>query len=490
MPSHTAVSPATLNFLEKSRREWAERERREEEMLETYSRNLVFMGLVKRMVQETLSTNEKTVGKPTEIEQGTNKSKNDPTLGTPTRSLKKNTMIKSPSDTTIYAPGLRQVSSNNNGNDNTNKEIIDRISDFVEEVRMETKRKENSGKPKSGTSTTADGSTKRAVDQPIEMDQDVVHQQTDDRGQHAWQEAERQILDAERFKAAITPTLGKFNSGLEHNERNVAADLGNLQINQLLGNNSSNVDVEFIKALVDNDDEFFHVTCHVEPSLRQKIEKGEFVDLEKLLPRERFPHKMSDDRRMEMVSRDGMTYFVPASDKDSRINGIRRWEQDFRIYAAIYCKEHPTRSAEIWQYVHVINTAAASFQWDNVAWYDYTFRQLMASKPHRTWAKLYTQFWNLAMQNPIVQTGNYAGNGGHNRYGQNSGNSSSGSRSGVKKYGDWRDNCCWIFNKHGKCSRQGCKFDNRCSYCGAWNHGLRTCRKVEGNRKPPQSGKK
>ena len=37
----------------------------------------------------------------------------------------------------------------------------------------------------------------------------------------------------------------------------------------------------------DQDDEFFHVTSQIEPSLRIKIERGEFVDLERLLPRER-----------------------------------------------------------------------------------------------------------------------------------------------------------------------------------------------------------
>ena len=29
-----------------------------------------------------------------------------------------------------------------------------------------------------------------------------------------------------------------------------------------------------------DDDEFFHITCHVDASVRSKIEKGEYVDLE------------------------------------------------------------------------------------------------------------------------------------------------------------------------------------------------------------------
>ena len=51
--------------------------------------------------------------------------------------------------------------------------------------------------------------------------------------------------------------------------------------------------------------------------------------------------------------------------------------------------------------MHVINVAAASYHWDNVASYDLTFKQLMAFKPHRSWAKTYNQGWNLAMRDPM-----------------------------------------------------------------------------------------
>ena len=92
---------------------------------------------------------------------------------------------------------------------------------------------------------------------------------------------------------------------------------------------------------------------------------------------------------------------VPSTDKESKITNIRRWEQAFRIYAAIYSQENPDRAAEIWQYVHVVNTAAASYVWDNVACYDMTFRHLMSANPSRSWARIYTQGWSLAMRDPI-----------------------------------------------------------------------------------------
>ena len=82
-----------------------------------------------------------------------------------------------------------------------------------------------------------------------------------------------------------------------------------------------------------------------------------------------------------MIHSEGGMYFVPAQDCDLKIGNVRKWEQAFRVYAAIYSRANPHRSAEIWQYVFVINTAAASYIWENVANYDYTFRKLMDKYP-------------------------------------------------------------------------------------------------------------
>ena len=152
--------------------------------------------------------------------------------------------------------------------------------------------------------------------------------------------------------------------------------------------------------------------------------------------------------------------------------GIRKWDQAFRVYAAIFCNANLGRAGEIWQYIHIINSAAASFQWDNVAYYDYTFRQMMGERPQRSWSKMYVQLWQLAMWDPLSK-----GNQSYNNYPV-----SAGAKGGkdVAKHKSWKDNCCWSFNQMGQCNRPGCKFDNRCSFCGAWNtHGFNMCRKCE-----------
>ena len=109
---------------------------------------------------------------------------------------------------------------------------------------------------------------------------------------------------------------------------------------------------------------------------------------------------------MELVSRGGETFIMPVENSDHKITNVRKWEQAFRIYAAIYSQANPHRSAEIWQYVFVINSAASTYTWENVSNYDYTFRQLMAVNPSRNWSNIYLQMWNLTMRDTIPRSGN------------------------------------------------------------------------------------
>ena len=153
-----------------------------------------------------------------------------------------------------------------------------------------------------------------------------------------------------------------------------------------------NEQVQLLRAL-DNDDDFFHITCHLDENLRTKIQKGDFVDLEKLLPKDKGMYKQMaeyEKPEIEIITKSGRT-FLTSPQQDCKINGMRRWDQAFRVYAMVYCQANPDRSGEVWQYVDVIHNAAANFSWENVASYDFTFRQLMASKPWRSWAKTCTQ---------------------------------------------------------------------------------------------------
>ena len=229
--------------------------------------------------------------------------------------------------------------------------------------------------------------------------------------------------------------------------------------------------MEFMKLIADNeDDQFFHLTCHIDSATRERIKRGEFIDLERLLPKTR-NQMVNEEQKMQFVNKNGATYWVPA-DKENHITNVRRWEQAFCIYREIYCAANPSRSGEIWQYIYVINSAAAAYAWENVTYYDFTFRQLMAQKPHRSWSKLYNQLWNLAMCDPLLR------NNSSSNYVQGGNNQS------RRQSGDWKDRCCWRFNKGKKCNKWNCNYDHQCSYCGLWSHDFTVCSK----RKAVQGG--
>ena len=107
------------------------------------------------------------------------------------------------------------------------------------------------------------------------------------------------------------------------------------------------------------DNKYFHLTCHVKPSLCEKIENGQFVKLDRLLPKTR-SQIMNDEQQMQFVNCNGVTFWIPV-DNNNKVTGIKKWDQAFCIYAAIYCRANPSRSAEIWQYIHIINMALTSY---------------------------------------------------------------------------------------------------------------------------------
>ena len=329
--------------------------------------------------------------------------------------------------------------------------------------------------------------------------------------------AERTVLEAEKFRATIMEPTGLDCSSIDHanhlNNGITSVNLqgmgsgdnyniqGGAQVRLNLDEGLNSLNTKFDSRVVQkrlslenqqiqaphqqqilpdigqgvSDDDFFHLICFTEPSLIHKIEKGEFVELEKLLPKDRVSNgSQSDDGRLEWVQRDGSTFLVPAGSKDVKIGSIRKWEQAFRVYVTIYCGANPHRAKEIWQYISVINTAAAAYSWDNVYNYDITFRHLMAFNPNRSWAVTYNRMWNLSMRDPLPKN--------HFNRGSFSGQHHNGNMSKVKGNGKGRkkSDYCWNINKGVPCKFGAkCRFIERCSYYDSPAHGINTCPKAK-----------
>ena len=355
--------------------------------------------------------------------------------------------LKSPSDTTIYALVLRLKNQENNPD-----HFIDKISNFVEEMRIESEQQRDSPVRQRAEKPAPTTTTQVAVAEPVPGTSTEVEQ------------ANKLVMEVEQFNAAIeAPPKGNDFQCFINQPGVVGAVFNNdpcISLNKF----------DVIQCSDDrDDDEFFHLTCHVDSTLKARIEKGEFVDLERLLPKKR----TKEEGRLEWVNRDGLTYLAP-QDKEQKIKNVRRWDQAFRIYASIYCNANPSHAGEIWQYIHVINSAASTYVWENVSNYDVTFCQMMAERPGRSWNKIYTQYWQLALKEHINKNPGFTSGGNSSNAGNSQGSN--------KKQKTWHENCCWVFNKHGKCNRQSCNFDNRCSYCGAWSHSANVCKKKLGDK--------
>ena len=396
-------------------------------------------------------------------------------------------LIKSPSDSTIYTPAWRKLNNNN-------VSLIEKISNFVESIRLDAKVSDQNNlttrndkeatplhlpgrdnrcversSPQAHCSTNngerSDGG--RYADRPDESGNNPVNKVTD-----------QLLLQAEKFKTRVEAPKGNDN----YYNLLMSYDYEKLRTHFVTQDGLAPIDHEIMLLRnFDQDDEFFHITSQIEPGLKLKIERGEFVELERLLPKDKFGGRNANEeikkQLFQLITQRTNTYLEPPHGRTNRISNICKWDQAFRVYAAIYTRAYPERSSEILQYIYVIHTAAATNPRDNVYFYDINFRELMARKPWRSWGKTYTQGWNMAFNNG--STGWHNNTGGHHQ-GQIASSNTQGSY-GAKNASNsksWKDDCCWRFNKN-KCSKTGqeCRYDHRCTYCAGWNHGFHNCRK-------------
>ena len=213
------------------------------------------------------------------------------------------------------------------------------------------------------------------------------------------------------------------------------------------------------KSLIEVHDDFFHHSSHIDGTLIAKIEAGKFVELEKLIPKEKFIHS---DGWLQMIYGDGAQFLQPVSEKDTPpINNPRRWEQAFDIYATIYTMKYPHRATEIFRYMFNIRSAATVYVWDNVYTYDITFRCLIEKNPDQNWGVIYQQGWTLLLREKL-DCNNHSFNG-----------SFSGNQ--RHKSTNKQDQTCWRFNK-GTCTfGAGCRFEHKCGACNKSDHGSNSC---------------
>ena len=245
--------------------------------------------------------------------------------------------------------------------------------------------------------------------------------------------ASQMVRDAEKAKERLLKIPGENNALNSESFKHDNCNEGNLLHSVIV------------------DEEYTAIASHVDNALRRRIILGEYVDLVRLLPKDKV--QVEEEQRMEIVNRGGMSFWVPINDRNSQsISNIAKWEESFHVYSRIYTEGNPSRAIELIQYSHIIHEAALEFPWESVYAYDKEFRVHLSKYPSRNWGIILQQAWTLKMRrNPNPnQSGRDANNGHQHNHG----------------------NICWKFNQ-GCCTYGvGCKFEHKCAICNKWGHGV------------------
>lgn len=199
--------------------------------------------------------------------------------------------------------------------------------------------------------------------------------------------------------------------------------------------------------------EFDPLTVQLDGLTLDKIERGAYVDLRKLLPKETLGDDEDEDE-LHWVMQGGTPKLRKKSAGEIlNINGYRRWMTAFSAYSRIYVKSNPQRGPETHQYLLDIQDAANTYTWDSVYAYDKIFQMYMEKNPKHDWGAPYAKYWNKILKKKDREPGaNFPG----------------GQRQKRK--------VCWKFNKHGHCDNgKNCDFDHRCSVCGRYGHSKINC---------------
>lgn len=91
------------------------------------------------------------------------------------------------------------------------------------------------------------------------------------------------------------------------------------------------------------------IAINVSLSIKEKIQRGEYVDLSTLLSNS-LMHESLNSQKVTLFQ--GELILHPRH-SPIHITSIDQWTSTFIVYIAIYCKVHPFRFMEMLKYMHI-----------------------------------------------------------------------------------------------------------------------------------------
>ena len=238
----------------------------------------------------------------------------------------------------------------------------------------------------------------------------------------------------------------------------------------------------------------------VPQNLKEKIVKGEFIELGQLLdatePKKVFNFTLNMNNKGQLLWEDGRP--------KRRITSIHMWTNAFLIFSAVFLEAHPHRTQELLKYMSLVRTAASRYQGFGWRDYDKHFRMRQQVQPLRSWASIDSELWSLyAASGPVMQYG-YASTASTTTSSSSNVSGSAGigpMRSSFRKPSQFTFSkpspftfrtggnaprqqfstqgpfgpTCFAFNGAG-CARAQCRFQHKCFKCKGTGHGAASCK--------------
>ena len=133
-----------------------------------------------------------------------------------------------------------------------------------------------------------------------------------------------------------------------------------------------------------------------------KIIKGEYVELENLLPVSLSDSNMQTTRSRHIVM--GQEGHLELQSKNvKKINGISTWLDAFITYCSIYLTAHSNCAQCLLK--HMFNVKLASSMSKELSWknYDQQFRMKKSQNPSMSWGNVDMELWVLCMSHSQAQ---------------------------------------------------------------------------------------
>ena len=300
-------------------------------------------------------------------------------------------LSESYSETTIYKNALHKVNLTDQVKDNEVSHELMEIEEDKDDPEISFKKQVNKEHRFSSSS-----------EEQIDTSDELINEFIADCEREANNNGKTKEMRASPGVSSVHAKADDIIRQAEANREQILATPG-----RVISVNGLHTDQQVITAMQHSsvvDEKYVSIGRHIDPNMCEKIKRGDYVDFARLLPRDR---PSFDDNGLELVNRDGQTYFIPVNEREqvTAITGFGKWEQAFRNYSNIYLQAHPHKATELLQYNHVIHTASLSFLWDNVYTYDKEFRSHLAAFPGWSWAIILQQAWSMCLKDRIVSQG-------------------------------------------------------------------------------------